>query len=194
MTETLRSLGIRRAIATLSVAALLGAGGLAVFLGHNGSSASAGTLFSALARPASGPIAAEIPDIQALGRNKPDLDLIDARNVITDDEGTVWLTTTTDGDVCLIEKPAKQEGALVPVVSRFSCRTVADVAKGGIVAGVPGHWYGVAPDNFATPSVTVGGETTRVVTKQGASAFRLPADVETVTVGEVTYKLPPVLK
>jgi hypothetical protein len=118
-----------------------------------------------------------------LQEQHPALSLDQAHLAISDSLGAIWLTSSNDGkQVCLIEKPFDS----VYVIARFGCRDTTDVAAEGMVAGVPGHWYGtVASDNQAT--ATVGGRASNIAITSGV--FRVPAGATSVTMNGRTQHL-----
>lgn len=185
MLITLKS---RRRAATVALAAAVSAGAVTVVALDSGSAHAAPT-FAALNGPVQGPPAASDPVMQGLARANPKLVLSDAHAVIDDGISTVWLTRSTDGDVCLIEKlkpPPPGSAPRAIVISRFACKTPTDVAKEGFVAGVPGNFYGIVPDGVTEVSATVSGTSRAIAVSNGA--FRVPAATSTVTVGG----LPPI--
>jgi hypothetical protein len=147
--------------------------------------ASAATPFSALDRPSRGDTAASNPALQKLRAFNPKLELVGAVQVLANSSGTVWLTRSTVGDVCLIEQPIDDPHG---VKARFGCRDAGVAASEGIVAGVPGHWYGVAPDSAPSVSARVDGNTVAVTVAN--NAFWLPKNASSVTVGGKTVELP----
>jgi hypothetical protein len=147
--------------------------------------ASAATPFPALDRANPGQSAASNPALQKLHDFNPKLELVGAVQVLANSSGTVWLTRSTTGDVCLIEQPTDDPHG---VKARFGCRDAAVAASEGIVAGVPGHWYGVTPDSAPNVSARVNGNTVAVAVTD--NAFWLPKDASSVTVGDKTLELP----
>lgn len=90
-------------------------------------------------------VAADDPVLQKLAQDSPKLDLDRAVLVLDDAAGKAWATTAADGQVCVIERPAVTTGTAPVVTSRFGCRDAKVAAEEGVVAGVPGHWIGLAP-------------------------------------------------
>jgi hypothetical protein len=170
--------------ALVAIAAVV-VGAVLVFAG-GARTASANSAVSAAALPKPSGSASSVPALQKLQTFAPKLDLADAVQVLSNSTGTVWLTRSTSGETCLIEAPVNDASG---VGARFGCRDEAIAATEGIVAGVPGHWYGVVPENSAqNPSATVNGKT-EVLTVTN-SAFWVPAEATSVTVGGQTVELP----
>lgn len=147
--------------------------------------ASAEPHYSAMDQPVVEASAASDPALQQLQRHNPKLNLDSARVVLSDASGTVWLTTATDGDICLVERVGDSSF----IASRFSCRHADDVATQGIIGGVPGHFYGAVPDDINKVSAHVGARDVALTVSR--NAFRVPPDAASVKVGNAApAKLP----
>jgi hypothetical protein len=170
------------ALAVLAASMLVGA--VVLFAGGSTPS-SANASASVPAVSAVSTRALDDPILQRLQAHQPSLNLESARQVIADSTGTVWVTKATDGEICLIEKPVNNADG---VTSRYSCRKASDVAQEGLIAGVPGHWYGLLPDGASSVTAEVAQKATAVAV--GANAFRLPADASSVTILGKTVDLP----
>lgn len=148
------------------------------FQGHAGTAAAAE--FSSLAAPPA-PAASSDPVLQNLEKNAPNINLASARTVLSDASGTVYLTTGLNGDVCLVEKVAQPANTDPMVASRYACKKPADVAKEGILGGVPGSFYVAAPDPVQEIVVVSNGKTSTVSVPH--NAVRLPPGTSSITVG-----------
>lgn len=95
-----------------------------------------------------------------------------------DSAGELWLVPTTDGQLCVVEKPPP--GGYV--LSRFACNQASIVEKHGLVGGVPGDWYGVVPDGVTHVVATVAGNPVAVPVSE--NTYRLPTSTSAVTVGQ----------
>jgi hypothetical protein len=149
----------------------------AILTSHSSHTASADTVSSVGLAPADEPV------LQSLQREHPSLNLGSARVVVSDSTGTVWRTDATNGEVCLVEKPAPPADTTGPyALSRFSCQAASTVAAKGMVAGVPGHWYGVTTQDKVRVTAVASGQAVAVDVQNGA--FRLPTDATEVAFGD----------
>lgn len=183
----------KRWIAVLGAVALLGGLGLIVAL-SSGSEQAAAAPYSALNQPQGPESAPEDPNLQVLARQNHKLQLEQARRVIADSKGSVWVTTATNGDICLLESvsdSAAEEAAQgMPLIvrSRFACSSAQDAAKQGVIGGVPGNFYGIAPDGAQVRAATSVGSSERLYTTN--NAFRVPPQATSVVVGDHRHNLP----
>ena len=166
--------------------------GALLLTGGQSHSAQAQASFAVLKRPlpnATAPL--DDPILSALHGHNPKLELAAARVLLADSVGTIWLASSTDGGLCLVEKVA-QPDSKSGVTSRFSCQDATAVAKRGMVAGVPGEWYGLVPDGAGPVYASVGGQSIAVDVSNGA--FRLPEQASSVTLpGSAPEALPQAL-
>lgn len=133
-------------------------------------------------------VAADDPLVQALHREEPQLDLEHAVLGLKDSEGNVWSTRSRDGDVCLIERTTGTPNEAS--TAGWMCRTPADVAKDGIVVGVPGHWIGLAPAPSSVVTATTSDGARSAIQPTVKGVFRLPKDAIAVTIAGHKAKLP----
>lgn len=173
----------RRAVLGLAVATCASAVAIAV-TSIDSHSASAAT-YSALSESQSAGSAADDPALKALQDRYPQLKLADARKVLSDEHGVVWLTPATDGDVCVVERVGTSDTSAsrvgLTVSSRFSCASSSDAADRGVIGGVPGDFYGVVPDGVTRVVAAVNGARVSLAVRN--NAFRVPADATSVAVG-----------
>lgn len=131
--------------------------------------------------------AVDDPELQVLAGANPRLVLSTARLVLEAPNSKVWITTATNGDVCLIESGRDELGPM----ARFSCKTPKDAEAEGIIGGVPGHFYGAVPDGIEKVTAKQrggGGAQTISVT---SNAYYLPPDTAAVIIGDKgTMSLP----
>lgn len=165
-----------RIVAAL-VAVIAGLALALLLLNKNAGVASADPVFSGGLKSSVSPGS----DTALLGLKKanPALDVAGARLVLADSAGSLWLTSSSNGDVCVLEKINKPD-TQDAVSSRFVCKAPAEAAVEGVIGGVPGHWFGVVPDGVDTVYSGQDGRSTPV--KVTTNAFRLPAEATSVTV------------
>jgi hypothetical protein len=168
----------------VGMSALLAGGlGVASAITEGSTIAAADTSFSALQGPHVGPDASADPELRALQADYINLQLVGAVRVIDDADGTIWLSHSTAGELCVIEEPADTSSG---VSSRFGCRDASVAAQEGVVAGIPGHWYGVVPDGVPVSAIVRGAKSQVRIED---NAFRLPSDASGVVVGTTQSSL-----
>ena len=122
--------------------------------------------------------ASPIDWLARLQQDHSGIDVANAMKAVADADGTIWVAPADDGNVCVIEEPINRGSGLSVVHLRFGCRERALVDREGLIAGAPGHWYGIAPRNGARVTAMVDGRATAV--EKTGRVFRLPADADAV--------------
>lgn len=168
-------------------------GGLAIVLALTSGSEPAAAAYSSLDQPRGPQSASEDENLRRLAANAPKLRLDAARQVLSDSRGTLWVTRAKNGDVCVMESvsdsAAESAARTNPFIvrSRFSCKSAELAAEQGVIAGVPGNFHGIAPDDA---SVVARSNGQAQAVRLENNAFRVPPDASSVVVGDHRHDLP----
>lgn len=180
----------RRALVLVLLAAGAVLAGL-FLLGSQGTNAATqptGTdSYAVLSRPAT-PADKENQVVRGIAQHDATLRADAARQLLSDDNGTVWLIPTTDGQLCLGEEPRQggdaatyeQAHGLAPLLMGMTCRNAREASSGGLLLTVLGQHLGLVPDGVGSVSArSVAGDVQSVAVTN--NVYRLSAGAFTVT-------------